>query len=87
MLSAVDLHTDLRVVKACLAFPILALISSSVPPVVETMLPRSVDEGGCFFQVPSIYADCCLLLLLLLVVLPRNLHHLCFLYVHLKSYL
>ncbi|CAH8861870.1 unnamed protein product [Trichobilharzia szidati] len=39
-LNDVVLHTDFRVMKACLAFPILALISSSVPPVVETMLPK-----------------------------------------------
>ncbi|CAH8550504.1 unnamed protein product [Heterobilharzia americana] len=43
VLSAVDLHTDFRLLKAChTVFPILVLTSSSVPvpPVVETILPR-----------------------------------------------
>ncbi|CAH8444279.1 unnamed protein product [Heterobilharzia americana] len=40
MLSAEDLHTGFRLMNACLAFPILTLTSSSVPPVVETVLPR-----------------------------------------------
>ena len=80
MLSADDLQTDLRVMKACLAFPILALTFSSVPPVVEMVLPGQVSEGGCFFQISSIYTDCCLALLLL--VLARDFHLLYFLYVH-----
>ena len=59
--SAVDLHTDLRVMKSYLAFPILSLTSSCVPPVVETMLPRKVKDVVSFRFLPFILIDvwCC----------------------------
>ena len=40
VLMFVELQTDLRVIKACLALPILAFTSSSAPPVTEITLPR-----------------------------------------------
>ena len=59
--KAVDLQIGFRFTKACLAFPILALMSSSDPPVAETMLPRYLKESTSFKAWPSnVIGVCCL---------------------------
>ena len=56
----VDLHIGFRVLKACLAFPGRALMSSPVPPVTDAMLPRHLST--CFssfpFRVVCLLVDC-----------------------------
>ena len=45
LVSAVDCHIGLSIANACLAFPIRAWMSSSVPPFLLTMLPRYVNSS------------------------------------------
>ena len=45
VVSAVDRHIGLSIANACLAFPIRAWMSSSVPPFLLTMLPRYVSSS------------------------------------------
>ena len=46
-------HTVFKVLNACLAFPILFLTSSSVPPLSVTMLPRDVNLLSSSISFPS----------------------------------
>ena len=45
VVSVVDRHIGLSIANACLAFPIRAWMSSSVPPFLLTMLPRYVNSS------------------------------------------
>ena len=58
-----DFHTGRRMAKACWAFLILALMSSSVPPVLLILLPRYTNSLTSSTAVPSIVtgASCWLL--------------------------
>ena len=45
VVNAVDRYIGLNIANACLAFPIRAWMSSSVPPFLLTMLPRYVNSS------------------------------------------
>ena len=46
------LQIGLRVIKACLALPSLAMMSSLAPPFFETMLPRYVKLFASSMDLP-----------------------------------
>ena len=54
LVSAVDRHIGLNIANACLAFPMRAWMSSSVPPFLVTMLPRYVNLSTSSTCSPSI---------------------------------
>ena len=54
VVSAVDRHTGFSIANACLAFPMRAWISSSVPPFLLTILPRYVNSSTSSTRSPAI---------------------------------
>ena len=54
---AVDLHTERRMANAWRAFPILAAMSSSVPPVRLILLPSRTNSWTSSTDFPSIRID------------------------------
>ena len=57
VVSAVDRHLGLSIWNACLAFPVFAWMSSSVPPFVLTILPRYVNSSTSYIRSPAIKID------------------------------
>ena len=53
VVRAVDRHIGLSIANACLAFPIRAWISLSVPPFLLTMLPRYVNSSTSSIGSPA----------------------------------
>ena len=53
VVSAVGRHIGLSIANVCLAFPIRAIMSSSVPPFLLTILPRYVNSSTSSIRPPT----------------------------------
>ena len=73
-----NFQTGLKFMKACLAFPILALTSSSVQPLDETILPKYVKKvTSLIFSPSSFIGVCCFALIFINSVLSLSILYSC----------